>query len=395
MSVTGNRITRLYRSVAVVAIGTVGALTVAACSSGSSTGTASTGATVSSAATVNSAAAACVASAKKFLAPYDSLPTTLAPGMTPLKAKPKPGGTVIKLVNGQNQGDVTSGKAMVAAAAAAGWTGKILIFDGSVADLNAKFTQAIAEKPTAIMLGGIPSAAVAQPLAQAAKDKIITEVTGSTDTPNSTGGYEAVTSSAATFQLHGKVNAYLALRDSGCSNTYFLVANIPAYPVLAAEAKAFTDVITSQCPSCKVVQVNLQASDLGSAAATTDVVSAIQADPQIKYVYATLGNIADGLPAALSAAGITGVKIFGDVPDPQSILGLQNKTEAWWLASDSTVTGWGELDSVFRVIETGQPVTNNPLPIGVLTPENVSPGATQPSTPSNYEALFEKLWGLG
>ena len=48
--------------------------------------------------------------------------------------------------------DQTSFVAQEAAAKAIGWTAKEISYDGTVADLNAKFEQAISEKPTVITL---------------------------------------------------------------------------------------------------------------------------------------------------------------------------------------------------------------------------------------------------
>lgn len=109
----------------------------------------------------------------------------------------------------------------------------------------------------------------------------------------------------------------------------------------------------------------------------------------------------DGLPAALQAAGITGVKIFGAVPDSQGIQGLRDKTEAWWVTLDSTLGVWLQMDAILRIQEAGGAAANvhlseNGNPLGVLTPDNIgSTGNGVPVYPTNYADLFKKLWRRG
>jgi ABC-type sugar transport system substrate-binding protein len=81
--------------------------------------------------------------------------------------------------------------------------------------------------------------------------------------------------------------------------------------------------LSSKCPDCKVTYNEIQPKDLGSPAATNAMVSKLQADPSIKYAYTIIGNVAAGLTTALSQANITGVKIFGQVPDENAIKALR------------------------------------------------------------------------
>jgi ABC-type sugar transport system substrate-binding protein len=365
-----------------------------ACSS--ARGSANSSGSTTTAGPGSAAETACLTATNNFLKPYDSLPTALPTELTPLPAKPKPGGLIVRIVNGQIAGDVTGGQAVVQAARAVGWTGKAIVYDGSVQDLNAKFEEAISMKPTAIVTAGLPASSIAQPLADAKKAGIITNLFGVTDAPNATAGPTSVTSGAAAFKLAGEINAYLALRDAGCKSADMLVANLP-YPSLVAEQNGFQQVIAAHCLSCKVTIKPLQSADVSSAAATGAIVSSIQANPKIKYLYAVVGNLADGMPAALSTDGISGVKIFGAVPDNQSVQGLQNNTMAWWITQDATMGAWLQVDTVLRVLASGgKPVTENGEPYGVLTPQNIVKDAKMPPTyPTNYQSLFKHLWRVG
>src|SRR5580704_15146115 len=120
---------RLRRSLAAAAGVAALAVALAACSSGSSS-TSSSGAASSGAASAIAAAAtsSCMAAANAYLKPWDSLPTQLSSTYTPLTAKPAPGGTVIKLVNGTIPSDGQSYQQQAIAAKAIGWTAKEIIF---------------------------------------------------------------------------------------------------------------------------------------------------------------------------------------------------------------------------------------------------------------------------
>src|ERR1700730_9799470 len=120
-------IRRGWRGPSAVAIAAMVAM--AGCSS--STKTASTAATTAgtgSATTAASAASSCVADANTFLKDYQQLPTALPASFTALSKAPKPGGTVIKIVNGGIPSDGHSADEQAVAAQAIGWTAKKIVF---------------------------------------------------------------------------------------------------------------------------------------------------------------------------------------------------------------------------------------------------------------------------
>jgi ABC-type sugar transport system substrate-binding protein len=368
---------------------------MAGCSSGTKTAsTATTSAGSGSATTAASAASSCVADANAYLKDYQQLPTALPASFTPLSKAPKSGGTVIKIVNGGIPSDGHSADEQAVAAQAIGWTAKKIVFNGTVEDLNAKWEQAIAEKPTAITGSGFPAAALQKPIADAKAAGIIAALSSVTDTAISNPGLGAVSNSTAVSKNMGDLHANLVMRDSGCK-AHVAIFNLP-FPILKVATDEFQSVLTAKCPDCKVSYNEIQAKDIGSPTATNAIVSALQADPSIKYAYTIIGNVADGLVSALSAANISGIKIFGEVPDAAAIKALQDGTHAWWVTQDSTINGWMELDSILRVLDTGQPVTTTGNPLGVLTPQNVPKGtSTVPTYPTNYRELWKKLWLVG
>jgi ABC-type sugar transport system substrate-binding protein len=372
------------------------AVALAACSSGSSSSSSSS----SGAADANATAAAtattssCVAAANAFLKPWDSLPTSLSSAYTPLTSKPAPGGTVIQLVNGTIPSDGQSFQQLSIAAHTIGWTAKDIIFDGTVADLNTKFEQAVSDKPTAIALSGWPPAELERPLAAAKAAGVIVGLNSVSDLASSYPGYASNTNGAATSKEIGQINAYMFLRDSGCKGSV-AIFNLP-FPILTIATNEFQATVKAHCPGCTVSYNEVQSSDIGTPALPSAVVSKLQSSPSTKYVYAIIGNVADGLAPALTQAGITGVKIFGQVPDSTSISALRSGTNAWWIDQSSLMNGWTTLDGILRVLQAKHPISDTGgYPLAVLTQQNVPAGTGIPVLPANYQSEFEKLWLVG
>jgi ABC-type sugar transport system substrate-binding protein len=378
---------RRYLLVAAAATATV--VTLSACSSdkkdnsaAANTGGQSTG----------GAGSPCMTAADNYLKPWDALATELPKAYTPLTKKPTPG-TVIKLV-GPIPSDAESQVEQAAAARSVGWTAKKISFDGSVEDLNAKFEQAVSQKPQMITLAGWPVAAISKPIEDAKMAGIAVVLSSVADVPDSYPGFSAVSAGGPTAKKIGEMNAYEFMRDSNCKGSV-AIFNLP-FPILKVATDAFTSAVQANCPDCKVSYNEIQTKDIGTPAATNAIVSKLQSSPSTKYVYAIIGNVATGLSAALSQAGLSGVKIFGQVPDDNAIKALRDGTNAWWVNESSLIDGWGEFDYGLRAIETGKPVVDTgDYPLAILTPKNVPSGTGLPVTPPDFRKEFEKLWTAG
>ncbi len=380
------------RSLAATAGVAAVAATLVACSSGTSSSTASTAA--AAAATSASGTSSCRTAANDYLKSWDSLPTSLSSAYQPLSKKPAPGGTVIKLVNGTIPSDNESYQQQAIAAQAVGWKAKEIIFNGTVEDLNAKFEQAISGKPTAITVSGWPPAALQRPLADAKAAGIVVGLSSVSDPATSYPGYASNTNGAATAKQIGQLNAYMFMRDSGCKGSA-AIFNLP-FPILVIATNAFQATVKAHCPDCTVSYNEVQSSNIGTPALPSAVVSKLQSSPSTKYVYAIIGNVADGLAQAFTQAGLSRVKIFGQVPDSTSIAALRQGTNAWWIDQNSLLDGWTEMDGILRVIEAKHPISDTGgYPLAVLTPQNVPGGTGIPVLPADYQNEFKKLWLVG
>jgi ribose transport system substrate-binding protein len=375
-----------HRAGVLVAGAASAVLLLAACSSSAS----GNNGTSSLAGSTGSSQSSCVAAADAYVKPYETFPTTLPADFTPLPSASKPGGSIIRIVNGSIPTDVESGQQYAAVAKSIGWTGSYIVENGSVQDLNAKFEEAISKHPTVIVVDGNPLASVAQSVKDA-KAAGITVVLGAIlDPPESVPGFAAGENGGPVYQKMGELQANLFMKASGCKGSVAVVGL--DFPVLNAGTDAFQATVKAKCPACSVNFTSLPATDIGTQAGISQIVSLLQSHPNIKYVYGIIAPIVDGLVAGLNQVGIQGVQIFGQTPDNQALAALQNGTNAWWITQSSDLDPWMTTYAALLAIEEKKPVELQSTPVGILTPQNVPRDTTTPPTyPTDYVALFEQL----
>jgi ABC-type sugar transport system substrate-binding protein len=360
-------------------------VTAAACSSGTSSGSAAV-----SGPQTPAAVPACMQRASAFLKSWDTPATSLSADYPRLPGPPPAHGTIVRMT-GPLPTEQQSTDAMIAAAKTIGWTGEAVQFDGSVEDLNQKLEQEIAQKPAIIVESGFPVSSIARPVQEARAAGVIIVAADIADTPTTYPGFSAVMASGPTYQTEGEINAYEFMLQSDCHGQA-AIFDLP-YPILKVGADAFTATVDKQCPACKVSYTLVQASDVNTPAATQAVVSKLQSDPSVKYLMFTYGDLSLGVASALQQAGISGIKIFGDAPNTTDIAALRSGQNAWWIDESPVLQGWMSLYVGLRALETRKPVPDtSQYPLGLLTPANVGGGTGTPVIPENYQALFEKLW---
>ena len=109
------------------------------------------------------------------------------------------------------------------------------------------------------------------------------------------------------------------------------------------------------------------------------------------------GEPAEGLPAALKAAGIH-IKILTNAPEPFNLVDLKQGTETAGLGLDIPVLMWTIVDQAARDM-TGQPLAGNEAKgLGVvqfLTKKNITfnPNDGWTGYPG-FSQRFKKLWGV-
>jgi ABC-type sugar transport system substrate-binding protein len=344
-----------------------------------------------SAANVHSEAA-CVSKANAFLVPYEHPQTALPADYKPLPSKPAPGGKIIRIVT-PIPSDAENAKADNEAARSVGWSASSITSSGTAQDFAAKVQEAISQHPTAIVLGGVDPALISQGIAEAKANGIIVGLSSVVEAPTSYPGFAAGVEGPASGKLVQEINAYKFMAESNCSASVLFVSL--DYPIIQAEQQDFVSTVHANCPMCKVAVTTVQAANIGTPEAVSQVVASLQSDPSIKYVNASIANLATGVSTALDQAGLTGVQIFGSVPDQEAVAALRNGTNAWYISEGPDLTGWLEVYSVLLAYETKKPVELPPEPLTILTKDNLPPGNGLPVYPTNYQDLFKELFHVG
>ncbi len=369
---------------AVVAV--TSAMLIAACSSSGS----SSGSTSSATASSGSANGANIAAAKAYQAQFLGSPTSIGIS-TPLNSKPATGKLIVGLDSGSGSAVVLA-KYWAQAAADLGWKYKDLSSGTTPATQQAAMASAIQLNPAGIVTSGIPTSTLTTQLALAASKGIW--VNSSADTSPASGAmFDTSIASPAQLAQWGKmVAAYVVVQSNG--KAVVQEFTLPIFPILVDFDTAFDAAIKVWCPACKVTTTP----QLGSAIGTTTpsaVVSAVTRDPSTNWLIFDLGDLATGVPAALSAAGLHGLHIGGLTADTPNIAGLKNGTEDVWTAYSLPIVAYRQIDSMARKFE-GMPTLNAALPTQLMTQQNVNSLVVDSQGNyvgvANYRSQFLTLW---
>ncbi len=377
---------------AAVVVAVTSALAIAACSSSGSTSSGSTSSTssASAAAGSGSSSSASIAAAKAYQAQFLGSPTSIGIS-TPLNSKPAAGKLLVGLDSGSGSAVVLA-KYWAQAAADLGWKYKDLSSGTTPATQQAAMASAIQLNPAGIVTSGIPNATLTTQLALAASKGIW--VNSSADTSPAVGAmFDTSISNPAQLAQWGKmVAAYVVVQSNG--KAVIQEFTLPIFPILVDFDTAFDAAIKVWCPACKVTTTP----QLGSAIGTTTpqaVVSAVTRDPSTNWLIFDLGDLATGVPAALSAAGLHGLHIGGLTADTPNIEGLKNGTEDVWTAYSLPIVAYRQMDSMARKFE-GSPILHAALPTQLLTQQNVNSLVVDSQGNyvgvANYRNDFLTLW---
>ena len=209
-------------------------------------------------------------------------------------------------------------------------------------------------------------------------------------------GIYANIGSPAYSQASYPLLADLVISDSGGQGKV-LVVSVPDFAILNVATDSIKAAFEQGCPDCSLQSLDLSITDLTGGTVSSQIVSALQSDPDIGYVYVTFGDLATGLPEALSSAGLDGVKLLGHVPNPEQLQSLADGTSFAWIPLPRPESGWAAVDAMDR-LAAGQEIDqaqHEVLPIEVWTQDNVPTPVVEFEGPAGYQDQFKALWGLG
>jgi ribose transport system substrate-binding protein len=359
---------------------------VAGCSSSSSGGSNSS----SSASASNSAFAAKVAAAKKQLAKVEARPTKIT--LTTPIGKPIPTGKTIAYINCGAPACTLESSIIRQAASTLGWTEQVLNTDGTPQEVDNAWAQVIREKPFGVIYEGFPRSEFNQQILKASAEGIF--VSGCCNEDSAGDGIDYyIDGNAVQAQVTGPILAdWATAQSTGTEKPAVVYLNVPEYTVLTAIGQTFKSDFASDCPGCSFNTLDLPLTSIGSNAPTL-IISYLRSHPNVKYVVGSIDSANIGLPAALKAAGLTDIKIFGVTPTTINLGYIAAGQESGTVTYDYYEIDYGLVDAIARKA-AGVPIQSGFIPPPwVLTQANL-PSATQ-ITPvvANIQTYFAHLWG--
>jgi ribose transport system substrate-binding protein len=371
---------RIRRAVGVAAALATLTIVAAGCGSSSSSSSASNNANASSSSTG-------VTTAQQLVTQALQRPSSIT--VTQPISKPVPSGKRIAYISCGVSVCQLQGQIVANAAKTLGWTVSTITTTGTPTSVQAAYDTAVRQGVSAIVTTAALRAEIASKIPALESKGIVISDCCSTDPVASPFIYNTDTPSQ-----DGPIGKYLAaevVADSkGKANTLYV--NIPAFTILGTLATTFQQSYKQYCPTCGYSSIDVSLTQLPNAANL--IVSYLRSHPSVNYVALSVANELDtGLPAALSAAGLSHVKIVGQGGGPTDFQYVANGQELALVPFDYYSVDYQMVDALARHF-AGVPVQLTPPPVWMVTKANMPSNDTSlfPDV-AGYQSQFLKLWG--
>lgn len=312
-----------------------------------------------------------------------------------LSTAPEPGKTIVWLQCSQSA-CASIGDGIEEAAAVVGWTVKRI--DYSESDPESVITamnQAVDGAPDGIAVSGVPSERYEIALARAQEagipvieSSVVDEVGGLEGN-----GVVGLISGPVAYAEGGSIVADWVIQDSDGAASVLLVS-ADDFPIIKFEIDEVAKDFEERCSDCTVKRLNQAVADIGTNT-PTNVVSALQEDPSIDYVYFGFGDLSMGVSAAIADAGLD-AKIVGLAPTTENHQRVIDGEEAAWAGFSTPLVGWDIVDALARFFNGDDMavVSDQPSTYQLFTQDS-PPSSEDPIFPASYEQLYSDLWLLG
>lgn len=280
------------------------------------------------------------------------------------------------------------------AAEAVGWSVSVIDFSSTDPEsVIASFNQAVDAAPDGIAITGVPATAYEEPL-QRAKDAGIPVAIGAVAGVEVGGmdgnGIIANVSSVNNSLAAAAMVADYVIADSG-GEANVAIFTVEDFPIVKAQTDGVAEYIEANCDGCSARIVNQAVADIGTVVPGA-VVSVLQEDPSIDYVYFGFGDLSRGVAPAIADAGFD-AKLVGYGPFNESYQRLIDGEEAAWAGASNRATGWDLVDGFARYF-AGDDLSDDRLQLLQLFTADSPPSSDDPGIPENFEDLYLELWGV-
>jgi ribose transport system substrate-binding protein len=381
---------------AVLSLACVG---VAACSSSGGSSSSNSQASAQATTSASTSSNANSQALSSILAPVANEPTSV--GVTTPLSKPAPKG--IKVV-GLDDGIVDENlyyQGMAAAANSLGWSfSKQSINDSNPQTVISAATSAINAGAKAVVMVSELQSTIDKilPLAVQHHAVILDTISSNSAHP----GQILASTEDHEFSTQGRYVIAAILQQANASGQVAHIGEtfIPQFATgLVPEENGAKQVLAQYCPKCTMDRINVSYEDVTNGSYVQDIASYLQTHPNINYLFATNAFFVNGLVPALKQAGIPIPKIVGTEPTAANFSALKTGAAQEWFYVPQQVLGWVWTDELARYF-TGDNynIWNTTAfdPQWLMTAQNIQqvPNVNDLNPPANYQAQFEKLWGV-
>jgi ribose transport system substrate-binding protein len=387
---------RLKFSVGVMLLLVV-ALALSACGSSSDDSSTSTSAAADTTAAADTGTTAAaeepwLAEAKKVAASLEQVPTDVSSSkLGPITLAPKDSKTIFHIAFSLAfEGAKHQTEGLKHAVEAMGY--KFKLCDGGTAPNETApcFTQAVNEKPAAVVINGFDAKTDGDGYAALEKAGIPIIGMNTGNKPGVPGVATEVAQDLGTAE--GKSMADYVIADTdGKANVLFVGTT---FTTNEDRESAFATEL-AKCTTCKITKLHFPIAGIQSKL-PQQLQAALQSNPDINWIVATPDAAALASADAVRQAGkADAIKVGGfDADAPNLALIKKGDIIAADIRSGTDEPGWIAADAAARAIagDTLPPV----LPVSMLmvTKNNLDAGTAYKGA-SDYEATFKKLWGQG
>jgi ABC-type sugar transport system substrate-binding protein len=332
-----------------------------------------------------------VAAAKAWVAQLEQRPTSI--GRTDKITKPIPTGEHIAFIGCGNPSCDQEGQVVQQAAKTLDWSVTVINTDGTPGTEKAAFDQAVREKVAGIVYTSVDASTFASDVPALKANGTFVTACCVTDPVSPTTGIDYSIDTVAQTPIKGKAMAAWVSADSnGHADTVWV--DVPAFSILKVFENGFIAGMKQYCPGCQVNNLDIPVTALGNGA-TTQIVSYLRANPNVKYVISSIDDLNIGLPAALRAAGLSDVKIGGEGPVATNIQYIRSGQQSFTLAFAYYEDLYAQVDAIARHV-AGVPVPPSTTPpMWLITQSNAPEPPTSAFIPivTDVQAQYEALWG--
>lgn len=290
----------------------------------------------------------------------------------------------------------TNGEYLKEAAETVGWRIRPVNAGVTPESVKAAWAQAVRAKPDGVVASGFPRSLFNPELAELEKARVPVVDISVTDPPGR--GISAVFAGTPDYIAAGERLAKFALADAGGKDIRAMIVGVSAYPTVELIGKSFGETLARYCDSCTTDKLDVPATSIGNDLPTR-ISTYLQSNPDVNWVVNGFADMSVGVPPALKSAG---------VGEDVKFVGINNNpTTAGYLKSGQSVAAqhiygypelmWRSIDFLIRYVngESTDPSTAPTYPHWVVTKDTIPSTTDEFPTVEDYQAQYERLWGIG